>query len=170
MSVNDDTILARLRQAREPKAKKLPTPIAKESEKTKVKKAAEKKARCGDDTFKETWFKARRREMVGVCQCGCGQPSQKHSDEHYRGSAAHIFPKSEKDGFPSVALHPLNWVERAQFGGCHDNMDQGGMDKWPMMADWLDIKERFHILAPLLTEEERKKKFYTRLEALVYAN
>lgn len=153
-----------------PDPKKEPKPIAKVSEKKKAKDAAEKKAQGGEDTFKEKWFKARRREMVGVCQCGCAQPSQKNDDANFRGSAAHIFPKSEKDGFPSVALHPLNWVERRMFGGCHDNMDNGSMDKWPMMADWDDIKEKFHILAPLLTEEERKKKFYTRLEALVYAN
>lgn len=155
---------------REPTPKKLPQPIAKESAKMKEKKAAEKKALGGDDTFKEKWFKARRREMVAVCQCGCGQPSQKNDDLHFRGSAAHIFPKSEEDGFPSVALHPLNWVERRVFGGCHDNMDNRSMEKWPAMADWDDIKEKFYILAPLLTDEERTKKFYTRLEALVYSN
>jgi hypothetical protein len=154
---------------RAPDPKKEKKPIAKESEKMKAKKAAEKKVLGDDDTAKEKWFKARRREMVGVCQCGCAQPSHKNDDVNFRGSAAHIFPKSEKDGFPSVALHPLNWVERRQFGGCHDNMDNGGMDKWPQMADWDDIKEKFHILAPLLTEEERRKKFYIHLEKLVYS-
>lgn len=153
-----------------PDPKKEPKPIAKESEKTKAKKAAEKKERGDGDTFKEAWFKARRREMVGTCQCGCGQPSHKNSDLDFRGSAAHIFPKSEKDGFPSVQYHPLNWVERRMYGGCHANMDEGGLDKWPNMADWEDIKEKFHILAPLLTDEERAKKFYTRLEKLVYSN
>lgn len=152
-----------------PDPKKEQKPIAKISEKKKAKMAEEKKARGDKDPIKEKWFKARRREMVGTCQCGCAQPSQKNSDEHFRGSAAHIFPKSEKDGFPSVAYHPLNWVERACFGGCHTNMDEGGLDKWPLMADWEDIKERFHILAPLLTDEERAKKFYKHLERLVYS-
>jgi hypothetical protein len=149
-----------------PKPKK---PLKQESDKTKAKKAGEKNARGSEDTFKEAWFKARRREMVGVCQCGCGQPSHKHDDQNFRGSAAHIFPKSERDGFPSIALHPLNWVERRMYGGCHDNMDNGSMDKWPNFADWDDIKEKFYILAPLLTDEERAKKFYTKLESLVYA-
>jgi hypothetical protein len=153
-----------------PDPKKERKPIAKISEKKMAKDAAEKKALGGEDTFKEKWFKARRREMTGTCQCGCAQPSQKNDDVNFRGSAAHIFPKSEKDGFPSIALHPLNWVERRQFGGCHDNMDNGGMDKWVNFADWDDIKEKFYVLAPLLTEEERKKKFYTQLEALVYSN
>lgn len=149
-----------------PKPKK---PLKAESDKTKAKKAEEKKVRGDEDTFKEAWFKARRREMVGVCQCGCAQKSSKFDDVNFRSSAAHIFPKSDKDGFPSVALHPLNCVERAFWGGCHTNMDEGGMDKWPLMADWEDIKERFHVLAPLLTDEERKKKFYTRLESLIYS-
>lgn len=154
---------------REPTPKKAQQPIAKESEKMKAKKAAAKKALAGDDTFKEKWFKARRREMVGICQCGCAEPSHKNSDENFRGSAAHIFPKNEEHGFPSVALHPLNWVERRQFGGCHDNMDNAGLDKWPNMADWENIKEKFFVLAPLLTDEERATKFYKHLEKLVYS-
>lgn len=154
-------------QERKDKAKKgMPA----ESEKTKARKAEEKKTLNGDDPAKEKWFKARRKEMVGVCQCGCAGRSSKYDDANFRSSIAHIFPKSEKDGFPSVALHPLNWVERAFWGGCHTNMDEGGLDKWPKMADWEDIKERFHILAPLLTDEERAKKFYTLLEALIYSN
>ena len=169
MAIDNPDVLNRLNRARTPKEKKVPQPIAKMSEKKKAKDAEDKKARGDGDTFKEAWFKARRREMVGTCQCGCAQPSHKHDDQNFRGSAAHIFPKSEKDGFPSIALHPLNWVERRQYGGCHDNMDNGSMDKWPMMADWDDIKEKFYVLAPLLTDEERGKKFYTRLEALVYA-
>jgi CHASE3 domain sensor protein len=38
------------------------------------------------------------------------------------------------------------------------------------MADWDDIKEKFHQLAPLLTDEERATKFYSTLEKMVYAN
>lgn len=167
--VNEE-ILTRLQHARTKKPPKEKKSMKRESDKRKAENASAKKALGEDDTFKEKWFKARRKEMVGTCQCGCGQPSHKHDDMNFRGSAAHIFPKSEKDGFPSVALHPLNWVERRQFGGCHDNMDNGGLDKWPNMADWEDIKEKFYVLAPLLTDEERTKKFYTRLEKLVYAN
>lgn len=158
-----------LQIARTPKPK-VKYVMPRRSRKKIAQEAEEKRVRGDEDTFKEKWFKARRREMVGTCQCGCGEPSHKNDDQNFRGSAAHILPKSEKDGFPSVALHPLNWVERRQFGGCHDNMDNAGLDKWPNMADWADIKEKFYILAPLLTEEERKKKFFIHLEKLVYAN
>jgi len=152
---------------REPDPKKEPKPIAKESAKTKAKKAAEKKERGGDDTVKEKWFRARRKEMTGTCQCGCAEPSHKNSDVHFRGSAAHIFPKAD---FESIALHPLNWVERRMFGGCHDKMEPGHLDQWPNMADWPDIREKFFVLAPLLTDEERGRKFYKELEWLVYNN
>lgn len=118
----------------------------------------------GTNEFK---IKARRREMVGVCQCGCGKSSQKKDDMYFRHSIAHIFPK---DKFKSIMYHPLNWVERAFWGGCHTNMDLQSIEKWPGMADWCDIKEKFHILAPILTDKELKNKFYKNLEALIYKN
>lgn len=165
MSTTDTTILQQLQAARTPKSKAGPKPIAKESEKMKAKKAEEKKLLAGDDTKKEKWFKARQVEMVGVCQCGCAAPSSKNDHIYFRHSACHIFPKAI---FPSVQYHLLNYVERAFWGGCHTNMDEQGLDLWPNMADWDDIKEKFHVLAPELTPEERATKFYQNLEALVY--
>lgn len=147
-----------------PKAKKF-KPIAKKSAKRLKQEAEEKKLRGDDDTLMEQWYKARRKELTGVCQCGCGQPSQKKDDTFFRGSCCHIFPKAI---FESVMYHPLNCVERAMFGGCHHNMDNQGLEKWPFMADWEDIKERFHVLAPLLTDQERGHKFYSMLELLIY--
>lgn len=148
-----------------PKEKKQYT-IARVSKKRQAALDQEKELRGDNDTIKEQWFKARRPQMTSTCQCGCGNKSQKHDDTFFRGSICHIFPKAI---FESVMYHPLNWVERAMFGGCHDNMDQQGLDKWPQMADWEDIKERFHALAPLLTDAERATKFYEQLEKLVYA-
>lgn len=125
--------------------------------------------------YKETWFKNTRKKLTGFCQCGCGKPSSKNDfigldgrvQSHFRSSCCHIFPKSE---FLSIQYHPLNYVERAFWGGCHTNMDNQSMGKWPNFADWEDIKEKFHTLAPLLTDEERASKFYTHLEKLIYAN
>ena len=45
---------------------------------------------------------------------------------------------------------------------------ESGLDKWPNFADWEDVKEKFYVLAPLLTDEERATKFYSKLESLVY--
>lgn len=147
-----------------PKPKKAYS-IPKKSAKKLKQEAEEKKLRGDDDTLMEQWFKARRKELTGTCQCGCGKPSQKKDDTFFRGSCCHIFPKAI---FESVMYHPLNCVERAQFGGCHHNMDNQGLDKWPLFADWDDIKERFHVLAPLLTDNERGKKFYSIIESLIY--
>jgi hypothetical protein len=146
---------------------KIKKPMRRVSDKKRAEDTEAKEARGGEDTQKEKWFLARRKEMVSVCQCGCGQPSQKKDDMYFRHSAAHIFPKAI---FESVMYHKLNWVERRFWGGCHTRMDEQGMDKWPNMADWEDIKEKFHQLAPLLTDQERATKFYSQLEKLVYGN
>jgi hypothetical protein len=141
--------------------------IPKKSAKKLKQEAEEKKLRGDDDTLMEQWFKARRKELTGICQCGCAKPSQKKDDTFFRGSCCHIFPKAT---FESIMYHPLNCVERAMFGGCHHNMDNQGLDRWPAMADFEDIKERFRILAPLLTDEERATKFYSKLEKIIYEN
>ncbi len=157
--------IKRLLLARTPKPKKPYKGLAKKSAKRIKQEAEEKELRNGDDTLMEQWFKARRKELTGTCQCGCAQPSQKKDDTFFRGSCCHIFPKST---FLSIMYHPLNCIERAMYGGCHSNLDNQGLDKWPAMADWEDIKERFYMLAPLLTDEERATKFYSILESLVY--
>lgn len=114
---------------------------------------------------KESWFRLIRTKLSGFCQCGCGKQSSKNDDQYFRHSCAHVFPKNN---FHSIKYHPENYVERAFWGGCHTNMDERGLNKWPEFADWELIKEKFHLLAPLLTEEERKLKFYTNLENLIY--
>lgn len=134
------------------------------SDKLAAKRAEEKAA--GTESDIDKFFESQRPRMIGICQCGCSQKSQKNDDTFYRFCICHVFPKRI---FSSVATHPLNWVERTFWGGHHTNFDEQGMDKWPLMADWEDIKERFHHLAPLLTEEERANKFYKHLEKLVYA-
>jgi hypothetical protein len=115
----------------------------------------------------DLWFSLIRTKLTGTCQCGCGQPSSKKDDTYYRHSCCHLFPKNR---FDSIKTHPLNFVERAFFGGCHSIFDDTSMDRWVNMADWEDIKAKFYELAPLLTQEERANKFYTHLEKLVFLN
>lgn len=166
--------LDRMRRARIPREKKKSTPIRKISEKKQAEKEAEKKLVSSDgDSLKEQWFKARRKEMTGICACGCGEPSQKQDNVWFRSSASHIFPKGL---FESVMYHPLNFVERRFWAGingtnaCHTMMDEAGLDRWPNMEDWSKIRERFFILAPLLTREEKATNFYTKLEQLVFSH
>lgn len=113
----------------------------------------------------DKWFGLVRNKLTGKCQCGCGKPSSKYDDKYYRHSCAHLFPKRI---FKSILDHPDNYVERAFWGGCHTQMDESSMAKWVEKADWDVIKEKFHNLAPLLTDQERGTKFYRNLESLVY--
>jgi hypothetical protein len=137
---------------RDPDPKKEPKPLAKESAKTKAKKASEKKARGEDDTMKERWFQARRKEMTGSCM-HCGEASCKSKDQYFRHSIAHILPKSL---FESVALHPLNWIELCFWGAsCHTNMDNKTLDLIDMNC-WDTIVERFIAMYPAIAKEERK--------------
>lgn len=161
--ISREETLRRLQQARIPREKKKPKPIAKVSKKKAKQIAEEKKA--GTDGAMDLFFAEMRKKMVGVCQCGCARKSSKMEDDNFRSSICHIFPKRI---FKSIATHPLNWVERNFWEGCHGNMDNRSIELWKNFADWDDIKERFHALAPLLTEEERANKFYTNLENLVY--
>ncbi len=172
MAIDDE--LARNQAARIKPPPKIKRPMRRVSLKKQAEEAEQKKLLSSDgDTLMQKWHKARRKEMTGTCQCGCGEPSQKNDDLWFRSSAAHIFPV---ENFPSVMYHALNWVERRMWAGntgtsaCHSIMDNTSLERWPNMGDWDSIKEKFYILAPLLTAEERATNFYTRLEKLVYAN
>ena len=147
-----------------PKQKKYST-IAKKSAKTIQREKQFKEA--GSDQDLDKFFERMRKRMTGTCQCGCGTLSQKNDDTFYRNCICHIFPKRI---FHSIATHELNWVERNFWNGDHTNMDNRSIELWKNFADFDDIKEKFHQLVPLLTDEERKTKFYHNLENLIYEN
>lgn len=144
------------------KEDKKPKPIPKVSKKKLAEIAAAKSEKKKDPL--DQWFEEMRKNMVGVCQCGCARSSSKHENDNYKSSIAHIFPKRL---FKSIATNDLNWVERNFWDGCHTNMDNRSVEKWPMFADWDDIKEKFHKLSPILTEKEKSFKFYKHLEKLI---
>jgi hypothetical protein len=121
----------------------------------------------GLDRPMEAWHKARRKEAIGVCKCGCGNPSQKNSNTLFRHSNCHIFPKRI---FESIKLHPKNCIELAYIGGCHNNMDDRGVELWPNMECWDEIKEKILILEPLISPEEKKHKLYSLIMKTVYEN
>lgn len=139
--------------------------LNKVSPKRAAKLADQKEA--GTDSGLDKFFERNRKKMIGVCQCGCARKSSKNEDDHYRSSISHIFPKRI---FKSIVTNDYNWVERNFWDGCHSNMDNKSMTLWPMYADWEDIKEKFYVLAQILTEQERATKFYHNLEKLIYAN
>lgn len=164
----DKEQLNRLQQARIPKPKKQKKRIAQKSAKRLAAEAAEKnKPEYPTTTVKQKFFIACRKLMTGSCGCGCGNKSSKYQNDYFMNSICHIFPQRL---FPSVQFNLNNWIERAYWGGCHSNMDNRSMSLWPNFADWDLIKEKFYLLEPLLTEEERTEKFYHTLKQLVQNN
>lgn len=170
MSFQNDLYLIKMGLKEKTTGAKPKKPLKKVSDKKAAEMKESKKGLGEDETIKERWFKRRRVEMVGVCQCGCGMPSSRNDDKNFRSSICHIFPQRL---FPSIQFHHLNWVERKFWAtqgtsACHSQMDNKSMDLWPNFADWDDIKAKYHELVPLLTDEERKTKFYNHLTFLVY--
>jgi hypothetical protein len=142
--------------------------IPNKSQKKIAQEKAEKELQKPDeDSLMEVWHKARRKEATGWCKCGCGNKSQKNDNEYFRHSNCHVFPKRI---FTSIKLHKRNCIELAYFGGCHTNMDERSIERWPNMECWDEIKQIFHELSPLLTEKERATKFYSNFETIVKNN
>jgi hypothetical protein len=139
-----------------PKPKKY-KPIAKKSAKKLKQEAEEKKLRGDDDTLMEQWFKARRKELTGTCDF-CGGKTEKHNNETYKRSIAHLLPK-RSNMFPSVATHPANYLELCFYGNsCHTNFDNG-IISWELLRDskeWSLIVTKFKEIYPFINENEKK--------------
>lgn len=122
--------------------------IAKVSE----KKKKEIELKKGDNSL-EKWFEDRRKDMKGVCSCGCGAKSSRDDDKFYKFSICHILLKSK---IKSVATHPLNFIELSFWNGHHGNFDNRSSLLWRNMACWDEILEKFLIMLPLIDDKERK--------------
>lgn len=147
--------------------KKEKKPIAKKSAKKILEEKEQKE--LGTDGVLDRWFEERRKEMTGKC-CLCGGKSEKHNDETYRRSCHHLLEK-RKGMFPSLATHPVNFLEVCFYGNsCHQNI-HGGKITWELLFDsseWSIIRPKLEILLPLCTKEEKKNKLYPKLEKMVY--
>jgi hypothetical protein len=108
-----------------------------------------------------------RKTMTGKCLF-CTGKSQKHDEETFHFSLAHLLPKAI---FPSVATHPDIIIELCFYGeSCHTNFDQGKIT-WEFIkdsAEWEFIKEKLLNVLPAVAEEERGHKLYGKLQKLVY--
>ena len=90
--------------------------------------------------------------MTGRCQNCMGKTEM--DGRHYKCSIAHILPKAY---FPSVATHPLNWLELCFYGkSCHTNMDNKMLDLTEMSC-WDDIVTKFCAIYPSIAPKERRR-------------
>lgn len=100
------------------------------------------------------WFLERHKEMTGRC-VECGGKSTKGDRKYWKFSICHILGKSL---FPSVATHPLNFIELCYFGNSHHtNMDNMGYEyvREHMPKTWKIIIERVEIMFPFIKEKSK---------------
>ncbi len=118
----------------------------------KLRHDVREKVEYSEETVKEAWFKARRREMIGYCQEeGCRNRTNKESDTYFRWSICHIVPKSL---VPSVAYHPLNWVELCQEH--HQEFDNTFL-RAAKMKIFLEARKKFEQFQYLIPAHELRK-------------
>ncbi len=134
---------------------------AKESKpRTPIKKVSEtaNKAHKAKEIVKttlNTFFASQLLERPLTCECGCGQSIRFSQAWINRATIAHIVPKREKGGCPSVSTHPMNRVFLDP--SCHTNLDNLG-DVWLKKKPELLtlMRERYQKFAPEIAESEIK--------------
>lgn len=161
-------------------------PISKVSAKRQAKLDEQKKQ--GSDSEMDLFFTAMLKRCTGRCLF-CNQKttaidpnfwrddnskwSQEANDKAHerkieslrRASVAHLL---EKRNFKSVATNEDNWIELCW--SCHTSFDNGKIS-WLMLKDskeWDVIKEKLLSVLPMVAQEERKHKLYSKLNHLVY--
>ena len=105
----------------------------------------------------DRWFEERRKEMIGKCFI-CGSETLKNDNENYRKSIHHLFEK-RPNMFPSVALHPDNFLEVCYYGNsCHTNIHNNKIT-WQLLLDSKEgeiIIEKFKKIYPFIADNEKK--------------
>lgn len=96
------------------------------------------------------WFDERRQEMTGIC-IETGAKTAKHNDQFFIFSIAHVLPKSI---FPSVAIHPDNWLELSI--DAHTKYDRSWDDASKMRC-FAAAKEKFAKFESLIAPDERRR-------------
>lgn len=125
-------------------------------------------AASGIDGAMDAFFASLRPAMTGRCLF-CNGTTNKSDDDKFHFSLAHLLPKAV---FKSVAMNPDNIIELCFWNeSCHTNFDNGKIT-WEFIKDskeWDLIKEKLLSVLPMVSQEERKHKLYSKLEKLVYS-
>jgi hypothetical protein len=117
----------------------------------------------GDDKL-DDFFNEMKTWLRGRCAF-CGNHTTWKNKDMWRIAIAHLLPKSK---FKSVATNPNNWTELCW--DCHTMFDSGKIS-WEMLYDsheWLMLKAQLETILPMVAEEEKKNKLYSKLTELVY--
>lgn len=126
--------------------------IPKKSKKKQQEEREEKKLRGASDTELQKWYKARQKEMSGICT-ECGKPTNTSVYELSIHSICHLLAK-RKTVAPSVACHELNWIELCP--DHHYKLDNSAWEDVAKWRCWPEIKERLQVIYHELEEDERR--------------
>lgn len=133
-----------------PKEKKIYS-LKKVSDKKAAEKFSEKIARGGEKTDLEKWYEKIMQKEDAVCW-ETGNKINKSDKVAWHGSIAHVLGKKT---FPSVAIHPLNYLILEMYGGAHGQYDSS-WENASKMKVWKIAVERFLRIEPDIAWEERK--------------
>lgn len=132
-----------------PKPKKKYT-IPKKSAKKLAQEKQEKVDRGGEDTELQAWFKKKQKHMTGYCS-ECGARTEVHVYKYAIHSICHILAK-RKTVCPSVATHPLNWVELCP--DHHAKFDKSTWEEISKWGCWEEVRYKLVMMYPDIAEDE----------------
>jgi hypothetical protein len=128
---------------------KVKKPIAKKSLK-KINQEKLDKVNGSDDEMDVFWKNA---EKIIAKKPYCWECNEYISASDYRNSTAHIFPKSENSGFPSVASNQFNFVVAGVRCGCHHKTHR--LDTFSQMSIFPVAVNRFMKFHDQITEKRK---------------
>jgi hypothetical protein len=126
----------------------------KNQEKKKANGTAAKKQKSAKEL--NIFFASQLLEVPKYCENNCGSSLDRLKNSKMRKAIiAHILPKREIGGFPSVATHPKNKLFLCL--ECHTDFDNKGADFAPTM-DCFDLMcERFMEFKDQLSESDKQR-------------
>jgi hypothetical protein len=127
-------------------------PIKKVSDKRKAEQKADKEELKGGDSELQKWYAKIMQDETPKCW-ETGEWINKQDKMGWHGSIAHIL---DKKNFPSVKVHPLNYMILKMWGGTHGQYDSS-WENAAKMKVWPYALKVINVLYPLLTAEERRK-------------
>ena len=126
--------------------------IPKKSVKKLAQEKKEKEDRGGEDTELQKFFKKAMKHMEGKCE-ECGARTETKKYEYAIRSICHILAK-RKSVCPSVAYHPLNWIELCE--DHHHKFDNSSWEDIGKWKSWWIIRNRLIMMHPDIAASEMR--------------
>lgn len=129
-------------------------PYWKQRQEMKLKGPKPAKVEHAEKVEKAKFFADALKEAPARCM-ECGKSLAGSQLINPTSIVAHILPKSQKQGVPSMATNPLNKVYLDI--DCHTDMDKKGCDHIRKMKLYPLMKERVRLMWPDIPANERRR-------------